>query len=49
LGGQKIILTDTNLEAFYWLLQKTIFITIVQCSQGVLCIVQERSKIIRSS
>ena len=36
------ILTDTSFDAFHWLLKKTIFFTVVQCSQGVLCILQER-------
>ena len=43
------ILTDTSFNAFHWLLKKTIFFTVVQCSQGVLCNVQERPKLISSS
>ena len=43
------ILTDTSVYAFHWLLaqlQKTIVFTVVKCSQGVLCNVQGRPKII---
>ena len=43
------ILTATSFDAFHWLLNKTIFFTVVQCSQGVLCNVQGRQKIISSS
>jgi len=43
------ILTDTSFDAFRWLLKKTILFTVVQCSQGVLCILQERPKIKSSS
>ena len=38
------ILTDTHFDTFHWLLQKTIFFTVTQCSQSVLCIVQGRPK-----
>ena len=44
-----IIWTDTSFDAFHWLLKKNIIFTVAQCSQGVLCILQERPEIISSS
>ena len=43
------ILTGTSFDAFDWLLQKTIFSTVVQSSKGVLCNVQGRPEIVSSS